>query len=72
MKQYEIIKKQYTATIWDKPSVGYFIKDDFAILNGPYKTLEDAKKDVPKGQLQYPLDLGIDNEVVKLFQEEPE
>ena len=55
MKTYEIIFKKYNG---DKS--GYFIKDDFSILNGPYDTVEEAEKDVPKGQLQYPLPMGCD------------
>jgi hypothetical protein len=39
-------------------SSGYWIVDGFGYLNGPYDTVEEASQDVPKGQLQYPLELG--------------
>lgn len=47
-RQYEIVKR---------PN-GYYIKDGgFGYLNGPYDTVEEASKDVPRsGQLQYPLE----------------
>ncbi len=47
---YEIIKKKH------EDGEAFFIKDFFSILNGPYKTLEEAEADVPQsGDLQYPL-----------------
>ena len=45
-KDYEIVER----------SSGYWIVDDFGVLNGPYDTVEEAEADVPKsGQLQYPI-----------------
>jgi hypothetical protein len=46
--KYEIVER----------SSGYWIVDSFGYLNGPYDTVEEASQDVPKGQLQYPLELG--------------
>jgi len=46
MKEYEIVER----------SSGYWIVDDFGVVNGPYNTVKGASQDVPKrGQLQYPL-----------------
>ena len=45
--EYEIVER----------SSGYWIVDDFGVVNGPYDTVEEAEKDVPKGDLQYPLPL---------------
>jgi hypothetical protein len=45
-KLYEIVER----------SSGYWIVDDFGVLNGPYDTVEDAQMDVPpSGDLQFPL-----------------
>ncbi|MBC8395312.1 MAG: hypothetical protein H8E05_01325 [Bacteroidetes bacterium] len=45
-KKYEIIER----------SNGYWIIDNLGVLNGPYKTVEQAAMDVPlNGDLQYPL-----------------
>jgi len=51
MKEYEIVPK-YNAS-----GMFYWIVDDFGVVNGPYDTVEEAKQDVPQGQLQYPLPL---------------
>ena len=45
MKEYEIVER----------SSGYWIVDDWGVLNGPYDDVEEAALDVPSGQLQYPL-----------------
>ena len=46
MKEYEIVER----------SSGFWIVDDFGVLNGPYDTVEEASMDVPaSGDLQYPL-----------------
>jgi len=47
-KEYEIVER----------SSGYWIVDDFGVVNGPYDSVGEAELDVPKGQLQYPLLLG--------------
>ena len=47
--------------IVERPS-GYWITDNFGVLNGPYSTVEEASQDVPQGQLQYPLPLEDTNE----------
>ncbi len=49
----EIIEKEYNG------ETRFFIKDNFSVLNGPYDTMEEAEKDVPKGQLQFPLPLKL-------------
>jgi hypothetical protein len=47
MKEYEIIKR----------SSGYWIMDEWGVINGPYDTVKEASLDVPKkGDLQYPLE----------------
>tara|TARA_Y100000593_G_scaffold42881_1_gene82079 strand:+ start:947 stop:1099 length:153 start_codon:yes stop_codon:yes gene_type:complete len=46
--EYEIVER----------SSGFWIVDDWGVVNGPYDTVEEADKDVPQGQLQYPLELG--------------
>ena len=55
---YEILRKEWKLK-WYKGEVEeirYFIKDDFSILNGPYDSVEEAEKDLPRRvQLQYPL-----------------
>lgn len=48
MIEYEIVER----------SGGYWIVDDWGVVNGPYGSVEEAELDVPKGQLQYPLPLG--------------
>ena len=57
---YEIIRKEWKLK-WSKGEVEeirYFIKDDFSILNGPYDSVEEAEKDLPRRvQLQNPLSL---------------
>ena len=45
MKEYEIVER----------SSGYWIVDDWGVVNGPYDYIEEAALDVPSGQLQYPL-----------------
>ena len=45
MNNYEIIER----------SSGYWIVDDWGVVNGPYDSVEEAAPDVPKGQLQSPL-----------------
>jgi hypothetical protein len=45
MKEYEIIER----------SSAYWIMDEWGAVNGPYDTIEEAAKDVPEGDLQYPL-----------------
>lgn len=45
MNNYEIIER----------SSGYWIVDDWGVVNGPYDSVKEAAVDVPKGQLQYPL-----------------
>ena len=48
MKEYEIVER----------SSGFWIVDDFGVVNGPYDTVEEACMDVPpSGDLQYPLPL---------------
>jgi hypothetical protein len=47
-KEYEIVER----------SSGYWITDGLGVLNGPYDSVEEANRDVPQGQLQYPLLLG--------------
>ena len=44
--EYEIVER----------SSGYWIVDGIGYINGPYDTVEEAAKDVPSGQLQYPLE----------------
>jgi|TARA_R110000824_G_scaffold103553_1_gene246012 hypothetical protein len=49
-REYEIV---------ERPS-GFWIVDDFGVLNGPYSTVEEASADVPaSADLQYPLLLDI-------------
>ena len=37
-------------------SSGYWIVDDFGVVNGPYDSIKEAEQDDPRsGQLQYPL-----------------
>ena len=43
--EYEIVER----------SSGYWIVDDWGVVNGPYDTIEECASDVPEGQLQYPL-----------------
>ena len=50
--EYEIIER----------SSGYWIVDGKGYVNGPYSTVEEASKDVPSGQLQYPLPLEDTND----------
>ena len=58
MKTFEIIKKEYTIEWENKTQVGYFIKDSFGIINGPYNSVADAEQDVPTTvDLQYNLDI---------------
>ena len=68
MNEYEIVER----------SSGYWIVDGIGYVNGPYSTVEEevneiyafygestveeASKDVPSGQLQYPLPLEDTNE----------
>ena len=52
MNEYEIVER----------SSGYWITDNFGVVNGPYDTVEEASRDVPSGQLQYPLLLEDTNE----------
>jgi hypothetical protein len=58
-KEYEIIER----------SDGYWVVDNFGVLNGPYDSVEEAERDVPQGQLlQYPLLLGeYKSKLEKLF-----
>ena len=53
-KQYEIVKRSNGYWIYDKTFGGY--------LNGPYETMREASKDVPSGQVQYPLPLENTND----------
>ena len=45
---------------WRKDA--YWIVDELGVLNGPYSSVEEARKDVPKsGQLQFPLEMVRDS-----------
>ena len=58
--EYEIVER----------SSGYWITDDFGVVNGPYDTVEEAEKDVPSGQLQYPLEFLYANFNQSILQDE--
>ena len=46
--EYEIVER----------SSGYWITDDFGVLNGPYDTVDEAEEDIPRqAAIQYPLPL---------------
>lgn len=51
--EYEIVER----------SSGYWITDDFGVVNGPYDTVNEAENDIPKqAALQYPLLLDLKRE----------
>ena len=48
MKEYEIVER----------SSGYWITDNFGVVNGPYDSIKEAADDIPRqAALQYPLPL---------------
>ena len=49
--EYEIVER----------SSGYWIVDDFGVVNGPYDTVDEAEDDIPRrAALQYPLPLDLE------------
>ena len=49
--EYEIVER----------SSGYWITDNFGVLNGPYDTVNEAEDDIPRqAALQYPLTLDLE------------
>ena len=51
--EYEIVER----------SSGYWITDDFGVVNGPYDTVNEAEDDIPRqAALQYPLPLGLEKD----------
>ena len=49
--EYEIVER----------SSGYWITDNFGVLNGPYDTVDEAENDIPRqAALQYPLALDLE------------
>tara|TARA_Y100000310_G_scaffold305578_1_gene345854 strand:- start:644 stop:871 length:228 start_codon:yes stop_codon:yes gene_type:complete len=50
-EEYEIVER----------SSGYWITDNFGVLNGPYDTVGEAEDDIPRqAALQYPLPLDLE------------
>ena len=49
--EYEIVER----------SSGYWITDNFGVVNGPYDTVDEAEDDIPRqAALQYPLPLDLE------------
>ena len=59
ISEYEIVER----------SSGYWIVDGKGFAEGPYDTVEEAAKEVPEGQLQYPIVLGLEKKVLDIKKE---